>query len=155
MKKLVWFSGLLLLASLVFPNGITLPKPPVPPQPVVPVVPDVPAAPVDADLVKVLSAATPTDKARVAGIYLGLRDVIKRDAGKRIRTTEQWAELQATTLALAVDDTSIKGKYAGLDVALEGVFEKALGAEKEAAPSDEQTRAKIIAACDTIIASAQ
>ena len=158
MKKYVWLAGLLLLASIVFPRGFQLPKVPViPPAPTpipAPVNPD-PAGPVDAQLAAVLGPAAPEDKARVIGIYSGLRDVIKRDGGKLVKTTEQWATLQERALQLAVADTPVKGKYANLDVLLEGVFVAQLGAEKEVSPADPATREKIITACTIIINSAR
>lgn len=156
MKNLyVFAAGALLLFALLFPNGVKIPAPPV--TPVTPVVvPDnKPTVPPDATIVALLAAASPADKAHVAGIYAGLGDVITRDAGKLIKTTEQWSLLQANALTLAVDGTKLKGKYPGLDAAIEAVFESKLGKEKEVVPADEATRAKILEACSVIVSSVQ
>ena len=154
-KKLTWLAGLLLVLSLVFPNGIPLPKPPAPvpvptPTPVEPV-----AGPTDPALVALLKDADLADKARIAGIYAALRDVLKRDAGKLVKTTEQWALWQANTLQAAVDGTQLKGKYPGLDVAIENVFVSKLGKDKDIAQIDATVRSKIDEACAIIVASAQ
>lgn len=147
MKKLVWVAGAVLLFALVYPNGITLPTKPEPTDVVV-----VPAAPKDAKIVELLKAATPTDKARVQSIYSGLAAVLRRDAvKKRLKTTEQWAELQAATLDLAVDQV---GKYPGLDVAINDVFLATVGTD-DVLPNNDETRGKLIKACEIIEASAQ
>lgn len=153
MKRSVWLASLLLVVAFVFPNGIPLSVVPAPtPSPTTPVTPNVPADPTIANL---LMNAPAADKARIVGIYSALIDVVRRDAGKIIRTTEHWAMLQDNTLKLAVDATPLKGKYPGLDVAIESVFEARLGKEKEVAQVDEPTRNKIIDACNVVIASAQ
>lgn len=151
----VVIAGLLLLVSLLFPNGVSIPTQPV--TPVTPVVPDEPkpAPNADATIVKLLAAAPKEDKAHIAGIYAALIDVLKRDGGKLVKTTEQWAMLHANQLQLAVGGTALKGKYAGLDAAIEAVFEAKLGKDKEVAPADEATRNKIIDACTVIVSSAQ
>lgn len=148
----VIFAGLLLLVSLLFPNGVPV-LPPV--TPVTPVTPDKPVVPPDETIAALLAYAPAADKDHVAGTYTGLRDVVQRDAGKLMKTTEQWALLQANALQLAVDGTKLKGKYPGLDVAIEAVFESKLGKDKEVTAADEATRAKIIEACDVIVSSAQ
>jgi len=154
MKPIVWLAGIFLLLTFVFPNGFSLPVGP-PPQPA-PVTPDVPpVGPVDQTIVSLLANAPAADKARVAGIYNGLIDVLTRDAGKLVKTTEQWALLQANTLQAAIDGTKLKGKYPGLDVAIEAVFDSKLGKEKDVVPADTTTRLKIIEACNVIVASAQ
>ena len=153
MKPIVWLAGIFLLLTFVFPNGLSLPVAPPQPQPVVP--DDQPVAPAAATIKTLLTNAPPEDKARVVGIYRGLIDVLTRDNGTLVKTTEQWAALQERTLALAVDGTKLKGKYPGLDVAIEAVFESKLGKEKNVVPADAATRAKILAACDIIVASAR
>lgn len=154
MKKLTWLAGLLLVLSFVFPNGVPLPKPPVnPPAPA-----PSPVEPVDgstnAAIVALLKDADPADKARVAGIYAAMRDVLKRDAGKLVTTTEQWSLWQANTLKAATDGTQLKGKYPGLDVAIEAVFESKLGKDKTVVPADPAVRSKIDEACAIVVASA-
>ena len=146
MKKLVLVAGILLLLSFVFPNGVKLPSPPTPV--VVPVSPDVEA---DATIAKLLSNATAEDKARVASIYDGVAYVLTRDAGKRLNTTEKWAEFQANTLQLAVEQV---GKYPGLDVAIEAVFARSVGTD-DVVPATPETQQKLLKACEIIAASAR
>lgn len=160
MKPAVWLAGLILLAAFVFPNGVSIPRPPQPaPAPVIPE-PVKPTVPTDADIVRILAAATPAEKARIAGIYTGLKTVVQNDTQKLLVTTEQTELAQARTLKLAVDNTPLKGKYADLDKAIEAVFARKLGKEldrddKEVAAVDDKIRAKIVEACDVIIASVQ
>lgn len=156
MKKFVWLAGLLLLASFVFPNGLPM-RPIVIPSPAPsPVAPDdKPAGPVDPTIVSLLAQAPAADKWHVAGTYQGLINVLTRDAGKQIKTTEQWAILQANTLTLATAGTPLKGKYVGLDVAIENVFNSKLGKDKEVVPTDPATLQKIIEGCTVIVDSAR
>lgn len=152
MKKFVWIAGALLLFSLMFPQGLSLPK-----FPVVPSVPDPAPAPVapavdsDAEIVDLLRAAAQPDKARIVGVYTGLRTVLLRDGGKRVTTTEKFADLQANTLQLAIDTP---GKYPGLDVAIERVFAAAVGTKDVVAVTPEMQKS-LVHACDVIIASAR
>lgn len=146
MKKLVLVAGAVLLLSLLFPNGVKLP--PLKPAVVVPVAPSVQP---DALIVSLLKNATPEDKARVVSIYEGMAHVLLRDAGKRLNTTEKWAEFQANTLQLAVEQV---GKYPELDAAIEAVFARFVGTD-DVVPATPDTRQKLIASCETIIASAQ
>lgn len=146
MKKLVWVAGFVLLFALVFPNGVTLPTT------TKPVDVDTAAVETDPTIVKLLAEATAADKARVCSIYFGLNRVLKRDATvRRLKTTEQWAELQAATLDLAVEQV---GKYAGLDVAINEVFLRVLGTD-DVLPGTDDTRNKLIKACEIIEASAR
>lgn len=152
MKPVVWLGGLFLLLTLVFPHGISVSIPsPARPEPVAP--DNGPAAPKDSTIATLLAAAPLADKNHVAGTYVGLYDVVARDAGKLVKTTEQWATLQANALTLAVDGTKLKGKYPGLDVAIEAVFENKLGKDKEVLTADDATRAKILEACAVIVSS--
>lgn len=155
MKKLVWVAGLLLALSFVFPNGISLPPIPAPTPAPAPAPAPEPAEATDARIVSLLEKADRADKAHIRGIYTGLISVVTRDAGKLMKTTEQWETLQANTLHMAVDDLPIKGKYPGLDVAIEAVFESKLGQEKDVVMADEKTRGAIVEACKVVIASAQ
>lgn len=149
MKKLVLVAGVVLVLSFVFPNGISLPVVTPPVEKPDEVVVTVPADPKIAELLK---NATPADKARVRGIYSGLVTVLRRDAvKKRLKTTEQWADLQANTLELAVDQV---GKYPGLDVAINDVFLRVMGTD-DVLPANDETRGKLIEACEIICASAR
>jgi hypothetical protein len=147
LTKLVWLAGALLILSVVFPDGPAFLRGPV--KPVTPVAPVTPYV-TDATISKLLATADVADRNRINGVYEGLAVVLKRDNGQRIRTTEQWADLQANTLQLAI---TTPGKYPGLDVAIEKVFEDKLGG-KDALPSNPDTVAKLIDACKTIASSA-
>jgi len=146
MKKLVLVAGALLLFSLLFPNGITLPSV----QPAV-VAPVVPAVETDSKIVELLKEATPEDKARVVSIYNGMRVVLARDKGARISSTEKWADFQANTLQLAVEQV---GRYPGLDDAIESVFAKQVGTD-DVVPANADTLTKLLKACEIIAASAR
>jgi len=144
MKKLLSIAGVLLvLFSMLFPNGIALP-----PLNTPVVTPDVKT---DAKIVSVLSVATPEDKARVESIYTGMEYVLRRDSGKRLNTTEKWSAFQANTLQLAVEQV---GKYRGLDDAIEAVFASCVGTD-DVMPSTPETQQKLLEACQIIVASAQ
>lgn len=147
MKKLVWVAGALLLFSFVFPNGISLPRGPKP-TPVDPA-PIGPAAAPDAKIVEILAAAAPADLDRIYSVYSGMSLVTKRDGGKRLNTTEKWAEYQANTLQLAIDTP---GKYPGLDVAIEAVFARKLGTDDVLAMTPEVV-ARLVEAADIVAAS--
>jgi hypothetical protein len=140
MKKIVWVAGLLLLLSVVFPNGLSLTNP----------VNTKPPGATDAKIVELLSKADAADKARVEGVYSGLVYVLKRDNGGRVTTTEKWEEVQQNTLDLAIETV---GKYPGLDEAIESVFLKAVGTD-DVMPNNPEVLAKLIAACETIANSA-
>jgi hypothetical protein len=143
-KVVLWLAAALLVVSVVFPNGPKLGKPVAPVAPVA-------EHDTDATIVKLLATADSADKARVNGIYTALAAVLKKDAGKRITTTEQWADLQANTLQLAIDTP---GKYPGLDTAIEAVFLAKLGTD-DVLPGTPDTQAKLIDACETIASSAR
>jgi hypothetical protein len=136
MKNFVWLAAALLLLSFVYPNGPTLPISPA----------VVPAGPTDSALLAILANATAEDKTRINDVYVALKTVLTRDAGKRVSTTEQWADLHANTLQLAIDTP---GKYPGLDEAIETVFKTTVGTD-DVLPSNEETRKKLVAACEII-----
>ena len=150
MKKLVWIAGAVLLVSILFPNGIDLnnfrPGP----------VPVASTEQPDAAILNILSTADYADKARIVGVYRGLKTVLKTDNGKRVNNTEKMADLQANTLQLAIEKP---GKYAGLDNAIENVFKTTVQDKNTDAgvvnPVTPEMLAKLIKACDIIIASAQ
>lgn len=148
LNKLVWLAGILLVLSFVFPDGFKLPGST--PQAVEPVV----TGPIDEAIVSALVNATPEDREHIAGIYTGLVTVLTRDSNKlptRITTTEQWADLQANTLQLAVETP---GVYPGLDTAIEGVFAQVMGTDDVLSVTPD-VRQKLIAACETITNSAR
>jgi hypothetical protein len=144
MKNFVWLAGLLLLASFLLPAAQRAVPAPVPV--VVPVAPLV----TDGQIVTLLAAADPADKRRINGVYAALSKVLQRDNGKRITTTEKWAEVAANTLQLAIDTP---GKYPGLDVAIEAVFLAQVGTD-DVLPNNPDTCKKLVAACDIVANSA-
>lgn len=145
MKKLVWVAGLLLLTSIVFPNGPTLPtfnKPVVRPV--------VATAPIDDEIVKLLSGSDAADRARIYDVYTSLKTVLKRPtAPARITTTEKWEELHGNTLDLAIEQVN---KYPGLDAAIERVFKTAVGTD-DVMPGNPETLKKLGEACDIVSSS--
>ena len=146
MKKLVWVAGAVLLFSLVFPDGVSVPV-------VTPVTDPVSSATPDEKIVAILRNASAADRERVNGIYTGLVHVLKKDEKiGRLRTTEQWAETQAATLDLAVDWVS--GAYPGLDVAINNVFKRVVGTD-DVLPMNADTHAKLIEAAEIVAASAK
>lgn len=152
MKKIaVWVSGALLVLSLLFPNGISLPAPapaPVPaPQPEPEPAPVTPAP----AIVNLLKNADPADKRRIADVYTAAATILRRDNGARLNTTEKWAEWHAQTLQLAIETP---GKYPGLDEAIEQVIAGSLGTDDVLSVTPD-VQAKLIAACDVIAASAR
>lgn len=75
-----------------------------------------PAGPVAA----ALKSATSADRARVRGIYAGLADVTERDGGSQIGRVAVWRDVHRAALRLAAGE--LRGKYDGLDVAVEKVL---------------------------------
>lgn len=151
MKKFVWIAGALLLVSLIFPNGVPVKPPVTPPTPVVPVVPVVPVGETNAKIVALLANAPQVERNRISDVYDGLKAVTLRDNGKRLNTTEKWAEAQSNTLIIAIDTP---GKYPGLDAAIEAVFAEKLGTTDVVALTPEVIQ-KLVKACEVISASAQ
>jgi hypothetical protein len=151
MKKLVWVAGLVLAVAIVYPNGVSLPSFSKPAEST----PEV-NVPADAEIVKLLANASAADKARIVSVYRGLKAVLNKDNGKRVNTTEKWEEVHGETLTLAIEPP---GKYPGLDEAIEAVFYKAVqDKDTDASVVNAVTpliQAKLVKACDTIIASAR
>jgi ABC-type amino acid transport substrate-binding protein len=83
-----------------------------------------PANPVTA----ALSPATRQDKARVAAFYSALADVVERD-GTVASTVGGFRTLHSRSLDLAFNGTDLPGKYRGLDVAINDLLVKAVGAD--------------------------
>jgi hypothetical protein len=139
---LVWVAGAVLAVSFVWPQ---LPEsaPSAPPV-------ATPDAETDSEIVATLKSATAADKRRIVGVYSGLVTVLKRDAGQRVKNTEQWAELQARTLELAIDEP---GKYPGLDRQIEAVFLRCVGTD-DVVPANAETQQKLIRAAEMVANSA-
>jgi len=147
--KLVLLAGVLLAISLLFPNGpgAFMAKP----EPVVaPVAPVVEHA-TDAGILTLLANATPEDKARTDSVYTGLARVLTRDNSARVNTTEQLHDIQTNTLQLAIEKP---GTYPGLDVAIEQLFDAAIGSKEVQSITPDMLK-KIIDVCETIASSAR
>jgi hypothetical protein len=67
-----------------------------------------------------MAGASRSDRSHLKGIYLSLADVTEKDNGKLLTTVGMWRQLHINTLKLAAAD--MRGKYAGLDVAVEKVM---------------------------------
>ena len=67
-----------------------------------------------------LIASSRSDRAHLKRIYLSLADVTEKDNGTLITTVGMWRQLHSNALKLAASD--MKGKYPGLDVAVEKVM---------------------------------
>lgn len=76
--------------------------------------------PVTGPVAQAMASASKADRAKLAGIYTALADVTERDGGKQITTLGVWRDVHAATLRLAVGE--MKGRYPGLDVAVEKVL---------------------------------
>jgi hypothetical protein len=68
----------------------------------------------------VMAGASRSDRSHLKGIYLSLADVTEKDNGTLLTTVGMWRQLHINTLRLAAAD--MRGKYAGLDVAVEKVM---------------------------------
>ncbi len=142
MKKLVLVAGLLLITSIVFPNGPRFPR--VKPEVTRPVVESMPT---DAEIVKLMTGSDIADRARVYDVYTSLKKVLQRPtAPARITTTEKWEEVHGNTLDLAIEQVN---KYPGLDAAIERVFKTAVGTD-DVLPGTPETLKKLTEACDII-----
>lgn len=142
MKKLALAAGLLLLLSVVFPDGPRLQGTTKPVSR-----PAVSAGPRDAEIVKLLANSDAADRARIYDVYTSLKTVLQRPtAPARITTTEKWEELHGHTLDLAIEQVN---KYPGLDVAIERVFQTAVGTD-DVMPGNAETLKKLGEACDII-----
>lgn len=151
MNKLLWFAGLLLAVSFLFPNGIDLTRP-APPAPVpVPAPEPAPVVETDAKIVELLANADAADKNRIVGVYSAMMTILQRDDGKLVNTTEKWAMWHANTLTLAIDQP---GKYPGLDMAIEEVFRRTVGTD-DVLPNNGETQMKLLKACEIIVESAK
>ena len=138
----LWLAGALLVASFVEPH-LHAPAQPAPTAPVV----------TDPTVVRILQNAESADKQHVHDLYAALKVVLDRDVQKspaRLTTTEQWRELHARTLQLAVDKP---GKYADLDKAIEAVVFAQLGTLDPVTITPEVSK-KLTTACEIVAASA-
>ncbi len=104
-----------------------------------------PAARPTGPVAAALADASSADRAKVAGLYRALADVVKRDGGQKITTTVIWRQVYRDALVLAAGGTDLPGKYRGLDTAVEEVLAKYYSLDS--APLTEELSKKIADAC--------
>ena len=104
--------------------------------------------PATGPVAQTLRSAPSADREFVASIYRSLADVVWRDAGQRLTTAAIWRAVHRDTLALAVGSGPIKGKYPGLDTAVEETLAKYYTLQDTAMTPE--LVAKIIAACEDV-----
>lgn len=95
-----------------------------------------------------LKSASKADRLYIAALYDALADVLRRDAGRNVTTTSAWRAIHSASLRLAVGGTPLKGKYPGLDRAVEETLSKYYGLE-DVALTPELIK-QIIAACEDV-----
>jgi hypothetical protein len=100
----------------------------------------------DGPVAAAMASASRSDRAHLKGIYLSLADVTEKDNGKLISTVGMWRQLHSNTLKLAAAD--MRGKYAGLDVAVEKVMADSFPLDDVAMSAP--LVAKIVAACKEV-----
>ncbi|NBW20534.1 MAG: hypothetical protein EBR82_72450 [Caulobacteraceae bacterium] len=93
-----------------------------------------------------LRTATPSDRAKVARIYTALAVITQRDAGKQIPTVGVWRAVHSAELRLAVGE--LKGKYTGLDVAVDKVLQSFVPAQD--VPMSDDVIDGLVAACEEV-----
>jgi hypothetical protein len=82
------------------------------------------------------------DGAKLSGFYSALADVIERDQGRVIQTTQVLRELNRRAGLLAFQRTGIEGKYPGLAEAIEKVIADQIGLDNVALDSAKQDASK-------------
>lgn len=98
-----------------------------------------------------MQSATSADRAKLSAIYSSLADVTERDGGKQLSSTALWRAFHSAALRLAAG--SIKGKYAGLDVAVEKVL--ADHTTLDDLPMNKDQVDKLVAGCREVVRQAQ
>jgi site-specific recombinase len=73
-----------------------------------------------------LASATRDDKAKVKALYVSLADVVERDESV-IATMDLFRTVHGKSLDLAFQKTPLKGKYDGLDTAIDAQLKAAVG----------------------------
>jgi hypothetical protein len=73
-----------------------------------------------------LASATRDDKAKVKALYVSLADVVERDESV-IATMDLFRTVHGKSLDLAFQKTPLKGKYEGLDAAIDAQLKAAVG----------------------------
>lgn len=95
-----------------------------------------------------LRSAPSADRAYIAGIYKALADVTRRDQGRQITTTSVWRAVHQSALRLAADSSNVKGKYKGLDVAVEETLAQHFSLDE--APMTDELMEQIVAGCKDV-----
>ena len=90
-----------------------------------------------------LASASWQDRATVRNIYTALADMTEQDNGNLISTVGMWRQLHINTLKLAA--SKLRGKYPGLDVAVEKVMAESFPLDD--VPLSGSLVSKIAAAC--------
>lgn len=91
----------------------------------------------------VMAKASRADRAKLARIYTALADVTENDGGKLITTLGVWRDVHSAQLRLAVGE--MKGRYPGLDVAVEKVLAEHVLPEDVAMKGE--TLEEVVAGC--------
>lgn len=104
--------------------------------------------PATGPVAQALRSAPSADREFVASIYRSLADVVRRDAGQRLTTAALWRAVHRDTLALAAGSGPIKGKYAGLDTAIEETLAKYYSLQDVAMTPE--LVSQIVAACEDV-----
>jgi hypothetical protein len=104
------------------------------------------AQPPSGPVAQALVSAPSSDRAVVRGIYTALADVTERDKGSQIGSTAIWRDVHSAALRLAAGE--IKGKYAGLDLAVEKVLDEHFSLDN--VPMTAEVVAKVVAGCKEV-----
>ncbi|NDC35719.1 MAG: hypothetical protein EBZ51_10180 [Synechococcaceae bacterium WB9_2_112] len=75
--------------------------------------------------------ASKSDREMVYQFYRALADVVERD-DKYVTTVGKFRDIHSASLDLAFEKTDLKGKYVGLDVAINDTLVNAIGLENVA-----------------------
>lgn len=110
--------------------------------------PPTPPPAVTGPVATALRSAPSADRAYIAGIYKALADVTRRDQGRQITTTSVWRAVHTSALRLAADSSNVKGKYPGLDLAVEQTLAKHFSLDE--APMTEELIGQIAAGCKDV-----
>jgi len=102
--------------------------------------------PATGPVAEALARATTSDRAKVARIYRALATITERDAGQQIATVGVWRAVHSAELRLAVGE--LKGKYPGLDVAVEKVLSSFVPAED--IPMSDDVVDGLVAGCQEV-----
>lgn len=78
-------------------------------------------------LAEVTARMDRADRAEIGRFYRDLRNVTLRDAGKLIPNTIVWRAVYQNSLKMAFDQTPLKGKYDGLDKAIDAEIMRDVG----------------------------